>query len=140
VVQLQGKVKLSFEDTICGRRRMARPRARVTIVIQENGKLFECRTSLRIGAAEENIRKDYHLQDGSIKLNDDSLDPSRTFAEEIEDIIGEGIQTLQFDGEKIINSEGNEFIFTFVNGENELSFHDFIHYFFRYFNPINFIR
>jgi hypothetical protein len=51
---------------------------RVTIVIQD-GKLFECRTSLRIGAAEENIRKDY--QDGSIKLNDDSLDSDRTFAE-----------------------------------------------------------
>jgi hypothetical protein len=47
-------------------------------VIQD-GKLFECRTSLRIGAAEENIRKDYHFQDGSIKLNDEGR--STTFAE-----------------------------------------------------------
>lgn len=133
---------MSFEDTICGGSRMARPRARVTIVIQETEKLFTCRTNLTIGEAEEGIRKKFGFisESGVVELNGDATRSGKTFAEEIEDIIGEGIQALQFDGEKIINSEGNEFIFTFVNGENELSFHDFIHYFFRYFNPINFTR
>jgi hypothetical protein len=98
--------------------RMARPR--VTIVIQETRKLFSCRTNLTIGEAEEGIRKDHHLQEGSIKLNGDATRSGKTLAEEIEDIIGEGIETLHFDGEKITNSEGKEFIFTFVNGEKDL--------------------
>ena len=33
---------------------------------------------------------------------------------------------LQFDGAKIISQE-REFIFTFVNGEKEFKFHDFIY-------------
>jgi hypothetical protein len=98
-------------------------RGRVIIVIQpqDAGEFFECRTSLRIGAALQNIRDEYHFREGVIKLNDDSLDSSRTFADEIKDIIGEGIETLQFDGAKIISGE-REFIFTFVNGEKEFNF------------------
>jgi hypothetical protein len=108
---------------------------RVTIVIQDAGELFQCRTSLRIGAAEENIRNEYHFLEGVIKLNDD-LDSDRTFADEIEDIIGEGIETLQFDGVKIVSGE-REFIFTFVNGEKEFNFMILfiLISFFRDFNP-----
>jgi hypothetical protein len=58
-----------------------------------------------------------------IELNGQSTHFGRTFAEEIRRMTGEGIETLQFDGEKII-SQGRErkFIFTFVNGEKEFNF------------------
>lgn len=92
----------------------------VSIVIEGTERRFKCPTNMTIGEAEEGIRKDYYYQYGLIELNGDSTRSGKTFAEEIEDVIGEGIGTLQFNNDKIINSEGKEFIFTFVNGENGL--------------------
>ena len=102
---------------------------RVVIAIADKpGVTFNCRANLRIGAAVDNIRSDFHIRDGSIKLNGEALDAARTFADEIQAVIGEAIDNLQLNGEAITSTSGDVFQLTFVNGEKE--FHDFIHIFF----------
>jgi hypothetical protein len=88
--------------------------------------MMRCDSDWTIGSPEavRNVREEFGLSLGAIKLNRTSFDADQTFAEEMRRMTGEGIETLQFDGDKIISQErqGREFIFTFVNGEKEFNF------------------
>ena len=66
------------------------------------------------------------MAEGVIVLNGGALDADRTFTDEIQTVIGEGIDNLHFYGETITSTSGVVLQFTFVNGEKE--FHDFIYY------------
>jgi hypothetical protein len=81
-------------------------------------------TDWTIGKAVRNLREEFVLTGGAIKLNRTSLDVDLTFAEVLERVTGEEISNLQFVGDKIISQgrQGREFIFTFVNGEKEFNF------------------
>jgi hypothetical protein len=88
------------------------------------GTTFPCAPDWTIGEAEVGIRKEFLLTGGAIKLKNTSTGKeistreAKSLAEEIQRNTGEGIETLQLDGAKIISGE-REFIFTFVNGEKE---------------------
>jgi hypothetical protein len=86
--------------------------ANLVIAIPETGQSFECDSDWTIGDTEVGIRKD-HYRDGSIKLKKTSTGKeistreAKSLAEEIRRMTGEGIETLQFVGDKII-SQGRE--------------------------------
>jgi hypothetical protein len=96
----------------------------LVISIGDTGRSFECASDWTIGEAEVGIRKEFVLTGGAIKLKNTSTGKeistreAKSLAEEIQRNTGEGIETLQFDGAKIISGE-REFIFTFVNGEKD---------------------
>lgn len=92
----------------------------IVIVIRETGKQFKCTLDWTIGKAEDAIRSEFVLIGGAININNTSIRSGKSFAEEIQRVTCERIENLQFAGERIINREGNNFIFTFVNGENFL--------------------
>jgi hypothetical protein len=81
--------------------------ANLVITIPETGQSFECASDWTIGEAVRNVREEFVFTGGAIKLNRTSFDADQTFAEEIQRMTGEGIETLLFDGDKII-SQGRE--------------------------------
>jgi hypothetical protein len=86
------------------------------------GATFRCTSDWIIRKAVRNLRDEFVFIGGAIKLNRKSLDADQTFAEEIRRITGEGIETLRFDGEKII-SQRQEFIFSFLTGRKNYCFY-----------------
>lgn len=97
-------------------------RIHVVIVIPDGPvATYKCHPTMRIGAAEDGIRKDYSLRDGSIKLHgsfDENLDADLTFTQAIQNI-GEAIEDLEFCGDTIRSRIG-DLKFTFVHGEKEV--------------------
>lgn len=89
------------------------------VISDKPGATLTCHPEWTIGKAGEEIRYQFDFRDGSIQLNGEMLDTDLTFAEEIQAIIGEGIDTLQFDGTNITSHHRGVYKFTFINGEKE---------------------